>query len=348
MDLFRAASRHRPHRCRGGRPPALGARGGGVPGRQRDARVRCRDPRRRDHLGAARVHRDRARDLPRACRHRRRGEASAWFPSRRLLEDPLMRTVDRIRSARPPIRCSTPPRTSNAGPSGWRTIAGCGSSSGARTVAGGCEMAAVRPFGPFAWPVWWESEMWIDPASARSPVPARPRHHHGMDVVWSVVPRGPQETEVTIVHTWAGPAWPLIRVPAADWVIGPVFVHGIASRTLAGLARVVEAAQWLSRAAWSSPASAPSRRSASGSRGSGRGSRAPAVRGPHDHAVRSRPVPHPHRRAGGRLPRLGPYRGAEGAPDRPLRAVQRGRDPDGAARTRSSTSRGRTATASAS
>ena len=63
-----------------------------------------------------------------------------------------------------------------------------------------------------------------------------------MDVVWSVVPRGPQETEVTIVHAWNGPAWPLIRVPAAEWVIGPVFVHGIASRTLAGLARAVEAA----------------------------------------------------------------------------------------------------------
>ena len=36
------------------------------------------------------------------------------------------------------------------------------------------------------------------------------------------------------------PAWPLIRQPAAEWVIGPVFVHGIASRTLAGLKHVVE------------------------------------------------------------------------------------------------------------
>jgi hypothetical protein len=62
-----------------------------------------------------------------------------------------------------------------------------------------------------------------------------------MDVVWSVVPHGTHETKVTIVHTWEGPPWPLIRVPAAEWVIGPVFVHGIASRTLAGLARAVEA-----------------------------------------------------------------------------------------------------------
>ncbi len=111
-----------------------------------------------------------------------------------------------------------------------------------RGDGGVVEMAAVRPFGPLAWPVWWESEMWID--SARREV--RYRHvrgiTRGMDVVWSVVSRGPKETEVTIVHSWDGPDWPLIRVPAAEWVIGPVFVHGIASRTLAGLGRAVEAA----------------------------------------------------------------------------------------------------------
>lgn len=110
-----------------------------------------------------------------------------------------------------------------------------------RADGGVVEMAAVRPFGPLAWPVWWESEMWID--AARHEV--RYRHVRGitkgMDVVWSVVSRGAKETEVTIVHTWDGPPWPLIRVPAAEWVIGPVFVHGIASRTLAGLARAIEA-----------------------------------------------------------------------------------------------------------
>jgi ribosome-associated toxin RatA of RatAB toxin-antitoxin module len=109
-----------------------------------------------------------------------------------------------------------------------------------RADGGVVEMAAVRPFGPVAWPVWWESEMWID--AARREV--RYRHVRGitagMDVVWRVVPHGAEQTEVTIVHTWEGPAWPLIRVPAAEWVIGPIFVHGIASRTLAGLARAVE------------------------------------------------------------------------------------------------------------
>ncbi len=63
----------------------------------------------------------------------------------------------------------------------------------------------------------------------------------GMDVLWRVEPR---ETgcHVTLLHDWAGPRWPLIRRPAAEWVIGPVFVHGIASRTLAGIARAAESA----------------------------------------------------------------------------------------------------------
>lgn len=109
-----------------------------------------------------------------------------------------------------------------------------------RPGGGVVEMAAVRPFGPFRWPVWWESEMWIDPARRE----VRYRHVRGvtagMDVRWSLAARGAGETEVSIVHTWDGPPWPLIRVPAADWVIGPVFVHGIAARTLAGLARAAE------------------------------------------------------------------------------------------------------------
>ena len=63
----------------------------------------------------------------------------------------------------------------------------------------------------------------------------------GMDVVWRFVP-GDGGTQVSIVHEWSGPAWPLISRPAAELVIGPVFVHGIASRTLAGIKRHVEAA----------------------------------------------------------------------------------------------------------
>ncbi|HEX2251337.1 MAG TPA: SRPBCC family protein [Gemmatimonadales bacterium] len=101
------------------------------------------------------------------------------------------------------------------------------------------EMAAWRPFGRLRYPTWWVSEMWIDHAAAA----VHYRHVRGitkgMDVVWRIEPAG-QGTEVTIVHEWPGPRWPLIGPAAASWVIGPIFIHGIASRTLAGIKRHVE------------------------------------------------------------------------------------------------------------
>lgn len=109
-----------------------------------------------------------------------------------------------------------------------------------RSGGGLVEMAAWRPFGPLNYPTWWVSEMWIDPAA-----PAAVRYTHvrgitkGMEVEWRLVPTA-EGTEVTIVHEWSGPAWPLVGRPAAEWVIGPVFVHGIASRTLAGLRTALE------------------------------------------------------------------------------------------------------------
>lgn len=110
-----------------------------------------------------------------------------------------------------------------------------------RTDGGLVEMAAYRPFGPLQYPTWWVSEMTIDRASPA----VRYRHvrgiTRGMDVLWAFEPRA-DGLEVTITHWWDGPAWPLIRVPAARLVIGPLFVHGIAQRTLAGLARAAEGA----------------------------------------------------------------------------------------------------------
>jgi hypothetical protein len=104
------------------------------------------------------------------------------------------------------------------------------------------EMAAWRPFGRLRYPTWWVSEMRVDRAAGE----VHYRHVRGittgMDVVWRIEPvEG--ETNVTIVHQWTGPGWPLIGGPAADWVIGPVFIHGIASRTLAGIRRAVEVAR---------------------------------------------------------------------------------------------------------
>lgn len=108
-----------------------------------------------------------------------------------------------------------------------------------RDEGGLVEMAAWRPFGRFNYPTWWVSEMRIDrPAGA-----VHYRHVQGitagMDVVWQLESRE-GGTRVTIVHDWPGPDWPAIGTVAANWVIGPVFIHGIASRTLAGIARHVE------------------------------------------------------------------------------------------------------------
>jgi uncharacterized membrane protein len=116
-----------------------------------------------------------------------------------------------------------------------------------RADGGRVEMAAWRPFGPppLRYPTWWVSEMRVEPD--------RPviRYRHvgglttGMDVRWELTETRDREGDhvvVEIVHEWAGPGWPLVGRLAADAVIGPVFVHGIASRTLAEIRRRAEVA----------------------------------------------------------------------------------------------------------
>jgi hypothetical protein len=109
---------------------------------------------------------------------------------------------------------------------------------------GRIEMAAFRRFGPLRYPVWWVSEMEVDENA-----PAVIYRHvdgitTGMDVVWSFEPIGEERTRVRIVHDWAdGPAWPLpraLRRLIANLVIGPVFIHHVASRTLAGIGAKAE------------------------------------------------------------------------------------------------------------
>jgi len=107
------------------------------------------------------------------------------------------------------------------------------------------EMSANRPFEAskpplrFNWPTWWLSEMAVD----KSAPCIRFRHiggiTKGMDVEWSFasVPGG---THVRILHLWDGPRIPVVGTWAATHLIGPVFVHGIAARTLAGLGAVAE------------------------------------------------------------------------------------------------------------
>jgi ribosome-associated toxin RatA of RatAB toxin-antitoxin module len=101
------------------------------------------------------------------------------------------------------------------------------------------DMAAYRPFGPARWPVWWRSEMHVDHDTPE----IRFRHiggvTTGMDVAWTFAPTH-TGTHVRIIHVWNGWPVPLIGPLAAATVIGPIFIHGVASRTLEGLARAAE------------------------------------------------------------------------------------------------------------
>ena len=148
-----------------------------------------------------------------------------------------MRTVDRIRIAAPFERVFTAASTVTRWPDilpHYRWVR--------RLDDGLVEMAAWRPFGLVNYPTWWVSEMTVDRAAGEI------RYHHvrgvtkGMEVVWRLVEDGGGGgvVDVEIVHDWTGPRWPLIGKLAANLVIGPVFIHGIASRTLAGIKRAAE------------------------------------------------------------------------------------------------------------
>ncbi|HWC75198.1 MAG TPA: SRPBCC family protein [Gemmatimonadales bacterium] len=146
-----------------------------------------------------------------------------------------MRTIDRIRVHAPYVRVFAAASSVARWPSilpHYRWV---------RLLDDGLvEMAAWRPFGGglIKYPTWWVSEMSVDR-------PAGEIHYRhvrgitrGMEVVWRL--REDQGVDVEVVHTWTGPAWPLIGKLAANLVIGPVFIHGIASRTLAGIKRYAE------------------------------------------------------------------------------------------------------------
>jgi len=151
-----------------------------------------------------------------------------------------------------------------------------------RDGGGTVEMAAWRPFGPLRYPTWWVSEMTVDRAACEIRYRHVRGMTRGMDVVWrfdsqarshpegwarhsaalqrnvlqdsaspspgfslGITSGEPPQNDgvlVTIVHEWRGPEWPLIGRLAANLVIGPVFIHGIAARTLAGIKRAVEGA----------------------------------------------------------------------------------------------------------
>jgi ribosome-associated toxin RatA of RatAB toxin-antitoxin module len=108
-----------------------------------------------------------------------------------------------------------------------------------RDGGGIVEMSANRPFGPLKWPTWWLSQMAVDDVEPS----IRFRHIEGvtsgMDVEWTFKAHE-EGTHVRVIHVWDGPEIPFLGGPIAVGIIGPVFVHGIASRTVAGLKAVAE------------------------------------------------------------------------------------------------------------
>ena len=112
-----------------------------------------------------------------------------------------------------------------------------------RDGGGIVDMSANRPFGILQWPTWWRSRMQVIRPSASTAASMRFAHiagvTSGMEVEWTFREEA-GGTHVKIVHVWDGPAIPVVGTSAATFVIGPVFIHGIASRTLAGLATHAE------------------------------------------------------------------------------------------------------------
>ena len=151
-----------------------------------------------------------------------------------------MRTVDTVRIAAPPDRVFR----LAAQVEGWPEILPhyrWVRFRERRPDGGIVAMSAYRHFGPFPWPTWWVSEMHVVPDTHT----VLYRHiggiTTGMDVAWKIRSDG-TGTRIELVHEWRGPRWPLIGRFAANAVIGPVFIHHIASRTLAGVKRRAESA----------------------------------------------------------------------------------------------------------
>src|SRR5438552_14441273 len=192
-------------------------------------------------------------------RRRQRPASAALLQGRLRRPQPLMRTVDHVRVLAPFPRVFAAASTVARWPSilpHYRWV---------RVLDDGLvEMAAWRPFGGglLKYPTWWVSEMTVDRPAGE----IRYRHvrgiSRGMEVVWRLVEdgEGPEGgVEVEIGHTWRGRTWLIIGRLAANLVIGPIFIHGITSRTLSGLKRAAEGVSRRVSVGSSSPGSAPSR-----------------------------------------------------------------------------------------
>ena len=179
-----------------------------------------------------------ARWSPLGCRMTRAVRRSARCPPTPMttVDEQSSRRIARGRSSRSP-------RTSSDGRRSSRTIDTCDFIERRADGGGLVEMSANRPFGPLHWPTWWTSLMSVrgrgsGPRRRRSGSRTSRRHDgHGGRVDLHAGRGGDARAHRACLERTA---WPLIGASRRAIVIGPVFVHGIASRTLAGLARAAE------------------------------------------------------------------------------------------------------------
>lgn len=88
-------------------------------------------------------------------------------------------------------------------------------------------------------PVSWTAIQWLEPLARRITFRHVAGVTRGMVVEWRIAPSEGSAVDVTISHNFR-PSWPLVGEWAADQVIGPLFVHNIATKTLWRIKAIAE------------------------------------------------------------------------------------------------------------
>lgn len=100
-------------------------------------------------------------------------------------------------------------------------------------------MRCVREFGPVKWPCRWLARQEVHPEEHRILYRHLRGPAKGMFVEWALR-EGPEGVRTTIYHELrVGP--PILGRIYSDLLVGPLFVHAIAGKTLATIKRLVEA-----------------------------------------------------------------------------------------------------------
>jgi|SRR5665213_485951 len=88
-------------------------------------------------------------------------------------------------------------------------------------------------------PCWWSARQRLEYSGKRIHyLHTRSTFTQGMDVWWHLGPQGPKRTEVLLTHTM--PSEGAMASFLRQAVVGSLFVHAVAEKTLIGLKRHVE------------------------------------------------------------------------------------------------------------